>query len=166
VLEGQVLRRLHRTLAIERLAERVDDATDQLIADGNLRDATRRPDGVAFLEVLVLTHDDRAHAILPEVEREAEHRLSAGWRWELKQFTGHGLLQSVDARNAVTDRRDHALVGVDDRGVEAGNALLQDVADLVTAYGHGRVVPLSLCGGCRCRMGRRDAHQTRAVWSC
>ncbi len=70
----------------------------------------------------------------------------------LQQFSGHRSIKAVDTRDAVADRGDHALVGVHHRCLEARNALLEDLSDLVAAYGHQLVV-LSLI-------------QASAVWSC
>ena len=40
-----------RALAVERLAERVDDAAEEAVADRDLEDAAGRLDGLAFLDV-------------------------------------------------------------------------------------------------------------------
>src|SRR6478672_10329653 len=53
-------RRVDRTLAVDRLAERVHHAADQLRADRHLEDAARRLDGVALGDVLVRAQHDRA----------------------------------------------------------------------------------------------------------
>src|SRR5690606_40284815 len=41
------------SLAVDRIAERVDDAAEQLLADWNLDDGARPLDGVAFLDAAV-----------------------------------------------------------------------------------------------------------------
>ena len=53
-LDRARLRRVDRPLAVERVAERVDDAPDERVADGHLRDAAGRADFVAFLDVAVV----------------------------------------------------------------------------------------------------------------
>jgi hypothetical protein len=67
-----------RALAVDRLAERVDDAADQLGADRHFQDAARALDGVAFGDVLVLAQDHRADRVALEVQRQAEGGLAAG----------------------------------------------------------------------------------------
>ena len=64
--------RVDRALAVDRLAERVDDAADQLGADRHFENAARALDGVAFGDVLVLAEHHRADRIALEVQREAE----------------------------------------------------------------------------------------------
>ena len=61
-----------RALAVDRLAERVDDAADQLGADRHFEDAAGALDRVAFGDVLVLAQDHRADRVALEVERQAE----------------------------------------------------------------------------------------------
>ena len=63
-----------RALAVDRLAQRVDHAADQLGADRHFQDAARALDGVAFGDVLVLAQDHR--------RRRSRARGSApGRRW-------------------------------------------------------------------------------------
>src|SRR5581483_5317793 len=48
-LERAALARLDRALAVERVAERVDDAAEQRGPDGHVRDAAGAADRIAFL---------------------------------------------------------------------------------------------------------------------
>src|SRR5436190_595252 len=61
-----------RALAVDRLAERVHDAADELRADGHLEDAAGRFHRVALGDVLVGSEHDGADRVALEVQREAE----------------------------------------------------------------------------------------------
>ena len=93
-----------RTLAVDRLAERVDDAADQLGADRHFENAARALDRVAFGDVLVLAQHHRADRVALEVEREAERVVR-----ELEHLALHHVRQPVNAADAVGDRHDRAL---------------------------------------------------------
>ena len=64
-----------RALAVDRLAERVDDAADQRIADRDGGDLTGAADLVALFNCLVVTEDEDADGVLFQVEGQAE------WCW-------------------------------------------------------------------------------------
>ena len=96
--------RVDRALAVDRLAERVDDAADQLRADRHVEDAARALDGVAFGDVLVGAQDHRADRVALEVQREAERVVR-----ELEHLALHRVGQAVDAADAVGDRHHRAL---------------------------------------------------------
>ena len=149
---GRRLRGLDRTAVVELLTERVDDATDQLVADRHLGDATGGANVVAFLEVLVRAEDDRADTVLAKVEREREDHALAARPGHLEQLAGHRTFEAVDARDAVADRCDDALVGIHHGRLEARDPLFENLSDLVAAYCHQSVIPLS--------------HQASAAWSC
>ena len=95
-----------RTLAVDRLAERVDDAADHLVADRHRDDAARPLDGVAFLDVRRVAEQHGADALLFEVQRDAEQPVR-----ELEHLAGHRALDAVNARDAVADRHDRAHFG-------------------------------------------------------
>ena len=61
-------------LAVDRTAERVDDAADQLRTDRHLEHAAGAADLVALLELEVVAEDDGADVVLFEVERERGDR--------------------------------------------------------------------------------------------
>ena len=58
--------------AVERHAQRVDDAADQRFAHGRGHDGAGALDGVAFLNQRVFAEQHGADLILFEVERDAE----------------------------------------------------------------------------------------------
>ena len=98
-LDGRELLGVDRALAVDRLAERVDHTAEHLFTDGHRDDATRALDRVAFLDVREVAEEHRADAFLFEVQCDTEHAVR-----ELDHLAGHGVLDPVDARDAVTDR--------------------------------------------------------------
>src|SRR5690606_36276826 len=59
-LDRRVVRGVDRTLAVDRVAERIDDAAEQAFADRHFENASRGLDRVAFDDVLVLAQLDGA----------------------------------------------------------------------------------------------------------
>ncbi len=66
------------TLAVDGLAQRVDDAAQQALADGHVEHAACRLDGVAFGQVAPAAQHDGADEVLLEVERAARWCRRAG----------------------------------------------------------------------------------------
>ena len=93
-----------RALAVDRLAERIDHAAEQLGADRHLEDAAGALDRVAFGDVLVVAQHHRADRVALEVQREAERVVR-----ELEHLALHHVGQAVDAADAVGHRHDRAL---------------------------------------------------------
>ena len=87
----------------------------QLVADRHRHDALGALDGVPFLDLGEVAQQHRADALLFEVQRDAEDVVR-----ELEHLAGHGLLDAVDARDAVANRHDRADFGdVDVDGIAA-----------------------------------------------
>ena len=116
---------LDRALAVDRIAERVDHAAEQALADRHLDDGAGALDGVAFLDAAVLAEDDDADVVGLEVERHAAD--AAG---KLHHLAGLHLVEAVDAGDAVADRQHLADLG--DLGLlaEVLDLLLEDRGDL------------------------------------
>ena len=124
-LDRQELRRRDRALAVDRLAERVDDAAEHLVADRHRDDAAGALDDVAFLDGMRVAEEHGADAVLLEVQRDAED--AAG---ELDHLAGHAALDAVQAGDAVADRDDGADFGdVHVDGVSA-DLLAEDAGDV------------------------------------
>ena len=103
---GRVSVGLDRALAVERTAERVDDAAEQRLADGHARDLAGAADGLALLDLLPLAEERSADVVLFEVEREADDAVL-----ELEHLQRDGVLEPVDARDAVADLEHGADLG-------------------------------------------------------
>src|SRR5690606_23736513 len=107
-----------RALAVDRVAERVDHAAEQAHADRGVDDGAGALDGVAFLDVAVVTEDNDADIVGLEVER---HPADAAR--EFDHLAGLDVVEAVDARDAVADRQHLA---------DFGNfGLLAEILDLV-----------------------------------
>src|SRR5206468_4034056 len=95
-----VLRR-DRTLTVNRTAERIDHAADQLGANRHLEYSAGAADFVALLELEVVAEHDGADVVFFEVERERGNRLAGLARVNLEHLSRHRLLKAVDASNSV-----------------------------------------------------------------
>ena len=85
--DRQALARSHRALAIERPTERVDDASQQLVADDHIHDPARALDLIAGVQMPVFAEQNDADLVLVHVEGNAEH--IAGKLYQLlKAYTG------------------------------------------------------------------------------
>ena len=122
--------------AVDRDADRVDDAAEQLLADRHLDDAARALDDVAFADGLELAEERDADVVLLEVEHHAVDLLAAG-AVELEQLAGHRAGQAVDAGDAVTGGQHGSGLGDRDLLVVVLDLLADDVADLCGADIHG-----------------------------
>ena len=118
-VDAGALFRLDRALAVDRIAERVDDAAQKLAADRNVDDRARALDRLAFLNVAVGAEDHDADIVAFEVQRHAAHAVL-----ELDGLAGLHIVQTVDAGDAVAHRED--LADLADLGLiaEIGDLLL------------------------------------------
>ena len=124
---GRRLGRLDVALAVERVAERVDDAAEQGLADRDLEQAAGALDRVALDDLLPLAEQHGADVVGLEVQREAGDVVR-----QLEHLERHAVLEAVDARDAVGDRQHGADLGqVGLPLVEALDAALEDGGDLV-----------------------------------
>src|SRR5436190_8977911 len=119
------LGRLDRALAVERLAERVDDPPDQRLADRNAGHTPGPLDDLALLDVLPGTEERGADVVLLEVEGEAGDAVL-----ELQHLQRDGVLEPVDAGDAVADLQHAADFGEVGLDVVLLDPLLQDRGDL------------------------------------
>src|SRR6185437_10168964 len=60
---------LDRALAVDRVAESVDDAAEQARTNRNVNDSASPLDGVAFLDVAVVTENDDADVVAFKIQR-------------------------------------------------------------------------------------------------
>ena len=125
-LDGPRPIRRERTLVVDRSTERVDDAPEQGLADGNLDDAPGRLDQVALLDRGRVAEDDRSDRVLLEVERHAHDAAR-----ELEKLGGEGTGKPVDLGDAVADLDHRPDVAGLRGGVELVDRRLDDADDLV-----------------------------------
>jgi len=115
---------LDRTLAVDRLAQRVDHAPDQLRSDRHIQDAPGRLDRVALRDLHVIAQHHDADRVALQVQRQSERVVL-----ELEHFALHRVGQAVNAANAV-GHRDHgalrAHVGVDTQLLDPAAQQLAD----------------------------------------
>ena len=114
--------------AVDRVAERVDDAADQLVADGDAGDAAGAADGLALLDLLPVAEQRGADVVLLEVERDAGDAVL-----ELEHLHRGGALEAVDAGDAVADLEHGADLGEVGLDLEVLDPLLEDGGDLFGA---------------------------------
>ena len=60
-----------RSFAVDRLTERIDDTSDDLVTDTDGSDTTGTFYGVSFLDLVGVVHEDNADAVLVEVEDDS-----------------------------------------------------------------------------------------------
>src|SRR5262249_43478985 len=105
-VDAPTLLGINRALAVDRVAERVDHAAEQGLADGNLDDGARTLHRLPFLDLAVLAEDDDADVVDLEIERHPAHAVL-----ELDHFAGLDVVKTVDPGDAVTDREHLADLG-------------------------------------------------------
>jgi hypothetical protein len=91
---------LDRALAVDRLAECIDDAAEQAFADRDFDDGARAFDGLALFDRSVVAENDDADIVIRQIERHAA--LAA---LELDHFAGLDVVEPVDVGDAVADRQ-------------------------------------------------------------
>jgi len=116
-----------RTLAVDRVAQRVDDASEQRLTDRHGDDAAGAPNLHPLLDFGVGAEDDDADVVLFEVERDPQKTVR-----KLDEFRLLDGLEPVDARDARADldhRSDLVLVNV---ALEVRDLALEDTGDFVS----------------------------------
>src|SRR4029079_14513598 len=112
---------------VERLAERIDDAAEHLVADRHRDNAAGPLDEIAFLDLLELAEQHRADALCLEVQRDPEHAMR-----ELEHLARHGVLEAVHTGDPVADLHDAADLGDIDIHRVTANLLADDLGNLVS----------------------------------
>ncbi len=127
-LERATLGRLDRAGSVERIAERIDDATEQGVTDGDVDDGPCPLDRLTLLDVLPLAEQGNADVVLLEVERDADDAVL-----ELEPLERDGVLEAVDAGDPVADLEHRAHLGEVGLDVVLLDPRLEDRRDLFRA---------------------------------
>ena len=90
-------------LAIDGLAQRIDDAAEHGLADRHLHDAAGALGHVTFFNRGFLAHQHAGHCVLFQIQGHAEHAV-----WELDELHGHGVFEAIDAGHTVAHLDDLA----------------------------------------------------------
>merc|ERR1712100_983686 len=120
-------------LAVNGAAQGVHHPAQHGFTHGHGGDLAGGLHRAAFLNAVSLTHQHRADVVVFEVQGDA-----FGAVLKFNEFAGHGLLQAVNAGDAVAHGQDGADIADGNRLVVVLNLLLEDGADLVRTDGnHG-----------------------------
>src|SRR5262249_19869636 len=111
----------NRTFSVKRVAKRVDDTAQKLVADRNAQETPRAANFLALGDFEVVAEDDDADGILFEVKRQADRAVR-----ELDHLLGHDAGKTVDAGDTVADLEDAANFADIDLGLELFDFLLND----------------------------------------
>ena len=102
-LDGIILAGLHRALAVDGMAQRVDHAADELFAHGHGHHGAGTLHHVALADALIAAQHDDRHGVFLQIQRHAV--LAVG---EAQQLVGHALVQPGGPGDAVADHDDGA----------------------------------------------------------
>ena len=114
-----------RTLAVDRLAERIDDAAQEAAADRDVDNRAGALDDVALMDAAVLAEHDDTDIVALEVERHTAHPVR-----ERDHFAGLDRVEAVDAGDAVADRQHLADLRDICLAAEMGDLLFEDRRNL------------------------------------
>src|SRR5690606_17442028 len=95
-VDAATLGMLDRTLAVDRVAQAVDHAAEQDLADRDVHDGAGALDDIAFLDGTVIAEDNDADIVGFKVQGHSLHAAR-----ELDEFTGLYLGRTIDAGNTV-----------------------------------------------------------------
>ena len=131
-LDPAAFRGFDRALAVDRVAERVDDTAEQALADRHIDDRAGTADGRAFGNFGVRAEDHDADIVGFEVEGHAFDAVV-----ELDHFSGLDIVETIDAGDAVADRQDGADLRDFGLGIEIRDLVADHAGDFCGADIHG-----------------------------
>merc|ERR1711943_152759 len=123
-------------LAVDGAAQGVHHPAQHGFTHGHSSDFAGGLHRAAFLNAVALTHQHRADVVVFEVQGDA---FSAVLKFN--KFAGHGLLQAVNAGDAVAHGQNGADIADGNRLVVVLNLLFEDGTDLVGTDGNHGVCP-------------------------
>ena len=91
---------------VERLAERIHDAADELVADRHAHDVAGALDRVALRDLLPVSEESNADVVLLQVEGDAGDAVL-----EVERLGGHAVFEAVDAGDPIPELEDRADLG-------------------------------------------------------
>mmetsp|Transcript_64756 Transcript_64756/g.128016 ORF Transcript_64756/g.128016 Transcript_64756/m.128016 type:complete len:653 (-) Transcript_64756:1006-2964(-) len=141
-------------LAVNRVAEAIDDTAEHAITHGDVNDSARALHRVTLLDRAIVTEHDNTNVVVLQVER---HATQAGVK--LNHLAGLHVLQAVHARNTVTDRQHLADLLELDLAAVVHDLGLDDSRQL----GRRRGILLGRCARRRAKGCSRDAREA-AGW--
>jgi hypothetical protein len=130
-LQGGLRLGVHRALAVDGIAQRVDDAAQKLGTHRHFENAAGGLDDGTFGDVLVIAEHHGAHRILLEVQGQPE-----GIADEFQHFAVTCVGEPVDAHDAVGDAHHRADIARLGGSLEFFDARLDEVADFRCLDGH------------------------------
>merc|ERR1711943_33184 len=123
-------------LAVDGAAQGVHHPAQHGFTHGHSSDFAGGLHRAAFLNAVALTHQHRADVVVFEVQGDA-----FGAVLKFNKFAGHGLLQAVNAGDAVAHGQNGADIADGNRLVVVLNLLFEDGTDLVGTDGNHGVCP-------------------------
>ena len=105
-------------LAVDRLADRIDDAAEEAHADRNGKELAGGAGFVAFLELGVVTEDNATDFVFFKVQRETEDATA-----EIDHFVIHDAGEAFEFGDTVGDGDDLASVGLNGACFKGGDFL-------------------------------------------
>ncbi len=115
-------------LPVDRLTQRIDDATDERLTDRNARHLAGALDRASLGDLLPRAEQRHADVVGLEIEREPDHAVV-----ELEHLHREAVLEAIDACDAVADLEDRADLGEIGLDVVLLDPLLQNRGDLFGA---------------------------------
>src|SRR5690606_28692393 len=116
---------VQRTLAVNWVTQSVYHPAQQFRADRHFQYLAGTFDFLTLGQAQVFTQNHRADRILLQVQRHTEHAVL-----EFDHFTVHYVGQTMDAHDAVRHTYDSAFIAGFGRGIQASDALFDQLADL------------------------------------
>jgi len=124
------------TQAVDGVAQGIDDAAHDRVADGHGEDLASALDRIAFLDFGAVAQKSDTDVVLFEVEHHALEPAR-----EFEEFHRHGVLHTMDAGDAVTDVQNGAGFAHLHSGLVILDLSLNDFADFFRFDLHGPTHP-------------------------